>query len=154
MWWTRIREIVSFSGKSVVEIGASMGLLCSFALLEGARASRGIDGDAAIVDAAREIARVLGVAPAFEVRCADAAEPWEDRLTGADLAVALSVREWAGDHERLLRFLGRHREVLYEGHDAVEIEEQRLRHMGFTDISLVLMTERHRPLLYACKREA
>jgi hypothetical protein len=149
--WTRISEVASFSGKRILGLGCSTGLFCSFAMLAGARACHGVDSDRALIDAAHKIASAFGVAPSFEVANLDSDDPWEKRWRGADLVVAMSIMEWVNDRERLLRFLGEHQELLYEGHDSLGIELDRLRRVGFKSISMVMMSERGRPVLYARK---
>lgn len=149
--WDRIRADVDFRGKRLLELGCNMGLLSSFALIHGAASAVGVDRDPAILESARLAARGLGVAPTFEqvdiVRDAD----WEQRLAGADIVAAMSLLHWLPEPERLLAFLAGHREVIYEGHDPLEVEVARLRDVGFTTITVLRETERGRPLLLASR---
>ena len=66
--------------------------------------------------------------------------------------VALSVLHWVQDQGRLLAFLGRFDEVVFEGHDSSRIERARLREAGFTEIDLVDTSERGRPILLLARR--
>ena len=134
--WEKIRRAVDFEGKSVLELGCNMGLLSSFSLLHGARAASGVDADATIIRLAAMIAEALGLDAKF--RCIGLAtnERWDDDLAGADIVTAMSLYNWldASTRLRLLKFLGRHEELLYEGHDELSVETERLRSAGFEQI--------------------
>ncbi len=148
--WEAIRQAVSFEGKSVLELGCNLGLLSSMALLHGARSAVGIERNEQVVDGARLVAEALGVAPEF--RPLDLASPgWEAELPQADVVAALSLVHWLPDPDRALRFLGRHPEVIYEGHDSLEVETERLRSVGFADVRVVLESERGRFVLHGRK---
>ncbi len=68
-----------------------------------------------------------------------------------DIVFALSVLNWVKDKERLLKFLGRYREVIFEGHDSVAVETERFKQVGFGHITLIAVSERDRPLLHCRK---
>jgi hypothetical protein len=68
-----------------------------------------------------------------------------------DVVFALSVLNWVADKARLLAFLGRCEELIYEGHDSALVERRRLRAAGFTTIELVATSERGRPILHGRK---
>ena len=149
--WESIRASVDFEGKSVLELGCNMGMLSTFATLSGATSAHGVDHDADIVDAARLVARALGSDATFEQLDLMASDPWEERLGGRDIVTALSVVHWLPEKERVLRFLGTHDELIYEGHETLDIETARLRSIGFDRIDVVLETERDRHILHARK---
>ena len=130
-----------------------MGLLSSFSLLHGARAASGIDIDPTIIQSARLIAEALDVSPAFSRLDLASMEDWESQLPPADIVAAMSLIHWLKPEvqTRVLAFLGRHQELLYEGHDSLAIETQRLRSVGFNSIEVLSSTERGRLLLYARK---
>jgi predicted Ser/Thr protein kinase len=149
--WEAIRTGVDMRGKKVLELGCNMGLLSVNAVIHGAASAVGADRDADILAAGRLVAEALGIEVRFE-RVDIVADPdWETRLAGADLVVAMSLLHWLPDPDRLLAFLARHRELLYEGHDSIEVEEARLRAIGFTTIRELATTERGRPLLHATR---
>jgi hypothetical protein len=79
---------------------------------------------------------------------------WEDRLASfrPDVVTALSVVQWVADKDRFLQFLGRFPELLYEGHDPVDIERARLLGAGFDRVELIGESERSRPLLRATRK--
>jgi predicted nicotinamide N-methyase len=149
--WDPIRASVDFTGKSVLELGCNMGMLSTFATLSGAASAHGVDHDADIVDAARLVARALGSGATFEQLDLMGSEPWEQRLSGRDIVTALSVVHWLPEKDRVLQFLGTHDELIYEGHDTLDIETARLRSIGFSRIDVVLETERDRHILHARK---
>lgn len=149
--WEPIRHRVDFGNKRVLELGCNMGLFSSFAALHGAEEAIGVDHSELVLDAARLVARALGAHARFE-RVDLAADPdWESRLGGADIVAAMSLVHWLPSPERVLRFLAGHREVIYEGHDSLSIEEDRLRRLGFTRVDVLCTTERGREVLYACR---
>lgn len=149
--WEPIRRSVDFKNKRLVELGCNSGLLSSYAMIHGATSATGADYDAQLVESAKHVARALKSGAEFH-RVDVAADPgWEEKLGTGDIATALSLVQWLAPdaQERVLRFLGRHREVLYEGHDPLEVEMNRLRKVGFTDIKVLANTERERVLLHA-----
>lgn len=145
--WEAIRRVVDFEGKALLELGCNLGLLSCFAMLHGARSAVGIDRNAEILGGARLVADALGVSPELRQVDLSSAADWEASLRGADVVTALSVVHWLPDPERVLRFLGEHREVIYEGHDSLEVETERLRSVGFRDVDVVLESERGRFVL-------
>jgi cyclopropane fatty-acyl-phospholipid synthase-like methyltransferase len=145
---------VSFEGKRVVDLGANMGLFSSFALLHGAAAVVGVDHDADVLRAAQLVADALGTNPALKQGDLVASPEWEREIGVGDIVSCTSVRHWLSDDRRLSRFLGEHREVIYEGHGTLEEETAYLEELGFARPRLLMQTERGRHLLYGCKGEA
>jgi SAM-dependent methyltransferase len=149
--WEAIRRAVDFRGTNVLELGCNMGLLSSFAMLEGATSAHGVDRDAPILEASRLTASALGVTPTFEqVDLANDLE-WEERLAGRDVVVAMSVIHWLPNPGRVLSFLGTHPIAIYEGHDDLTTEIARLRQAGFSHVTSLLESERGRHVLLARK---
>ncbi len=149
--WDAIKRVVKFQGKSVLELGCNMGLFSTFMRLNGAGRAVGLDIDRDIIQAARMIAEAFGVDNEYYVQNLDDQTPWEDRYQGFDVVFALSVLNWVNDKDRLLAFLGRHNEIVYEGHDSFEIEYERLSRCGFKTIEIVSVSERGRVVFYAKK---
>jgi 2-polyprenyl-3-methyl-5-hydroxy-6-metoxy-1,4-benzoquinol methylase len=152
--WAALRSITDYRGRRILELGCNMALLSSYLLKEGeAAACLAVDVDRQIIESAQLVASALGVRPDFRIQDLDAPQMWEDDLDGfkPDIVFALNVLEWVRDRERLMRFLGRFREVIFEGHDSVETEIRRFRDVGFDDIRLVTITERKRPLMHCRK---
>lgn len=149
--WDAIRRNVPLKGKHVVDLGTNMGLLPAFALLHGARKATGIDADPRILVAARLVARAFGVTP--ELVGADLIDgpDWESRAAPADIVFAMSLLRWLPENGRALEFLRTQQELVYEGHDPLPVEIERLRRWGFSETQVLLTTERGRSLVW-CRR--
>lgn len=61
---------------------------------------------------------------------------------------APNVLGWVKSKGRFLAFLGRFPELVFEGHDELATETERLRSVGFTDIEVVGRSERGRYVLH------
>jgi trans-aconitate methyltransferase len=147
--------VTTYANRRVLELGCNMALLSTFLLKEAeASAALAVDRDPAILAAAAKVALAFGVQPQFLRVDFDRDDGWEDQLAAfrPDVVVALSVLHWVQDQGRLLAFLGRFDEVVFEGHDSSRIERARLREAGFTEIDLVDTSERGRPILLARRR--
>ena len=147
--WEPIRRRVDFTSKRVLELGCNLGLLSSFAALHGASEAIGVDHSQHVVQAARLVARALSARAEFECLDLVSDRHWDRRLRGADVVVAMSVVHWLPSADRVLRFLGEHEEVIYEGHDPLDVEAARLRQLGFRNVEVICRTERGREVLYA-----
>jgi hypothetical protein len=150
--WEAIRRAVNFEGKRVLELGSNMGLLSSFAMIHGASKATGIDCDGTIIESARLVSEALNAGATFECVNLVKDPDWESRLAGADIVVAMSLLHWLPNKERLLKFLGAHREIIYEGHNPLDVEKARLGSVGFDDVSVIAQTERGRFILHAHRR--
>jgi SAM-dependent methyltransferase len=151
--WEPLRQNVDWSGKQVLELGCNMGLLSAFVRIYGASAATGVDHDASILQAGQVLCESLAV-DRVHFRQADLTSPsWEKAMPEADICVAMSLHHWLPRHGRmaLLRFLGRHREVIFEGHDSLSTEIDRLRAAGFDVVDVLAVSERRRHILLARK---
>ncbi len=138
----------------MLELGCNLGLLSTFLLKDaGAAAALAVDRNPAILEAAAMAAAAYGVRPEFRELDLDGAGDWESALAAfrPDVVFALSLCRWVQDQPRLLAFLGRFDELIYEGHDSARTERRRLRAAGFDQIVLVDTSERGRPILH-CRR--
>lgn len=149
--WEPIRRAVSFRNRRVLDLGANMGLLSTFAAIHGASDVVGVDRNGQIIAAARMIASALGARVRFEQIDLAGDDDWESKLAGADMVVALSLLQWLPRQERVMRFIASHAEVLYEGHGSIQYETDRLRSAGFDRVSVLAVTERGRGLLHGEK---
>ena len=147
--WEYIRNNVDFVGKTVLELGCNMGLFSLFAMVHGAKKALGIDKDQEIIKVAEEIGKALRIDASFD--CLDlVSDPdWEEKLKGSDIVIAMSLIHWVPNKQRILEFLGHHREVIYEGHEKLSLEMSRLKSIGFYHIKVLCETERGRHVLYA-----
>lgn len=152
--WGVLSGITDFKGKRILELGCNMALLSSALLKEKkAKAALGVDVDSKILESAKLVSSALGVMPKFRQQDLDSPDDWETELSNfrPDVVFALNVLNWVKDKERLMNFLGRFNEVIFEGHDSVEVESERFRKAGFKDVRLVTTTERKRPVLHCRK---
>lgn len=152
--WEVLRGITDYRGKRVLELGCNLGLLsCHLLAEQEASASLAVDVDRKILIGAEKVAQAFGVFPEFRQQDLDDPAPWEADLAHfePDIVFALNVMNWVGDQPRLAKFLGRFREVIYEGHGTYEEEHQRLRSVGFTSITLAHTTERGRAVIHCLK---
>jgi hypothetical protein len=149
--WTWVRNAVSFEGKTVLDLGCNVGLFCCFALLEGARTAVGIDADTSALEAAQLTAAGLGVAPTFLLMRVGGKDGWQDRVPKADIVAAMSIAEWVDDRKSLFAFFSTVPELVYEGHDSVDVEEDRLRGAGFGHVEVLGVTERGRTVFHATR---
>jgi hypothetical protein len=150
--WEHIRRKINFNGKRVLELGCNLGLLSTFARIEGAACCSAVDIDDMILRGARLVAAAFGINDNRYVQLDfDSSVNWEAKLGGNDLVMCLSVLNWVKDKKRLLDFLGQHNELLFEGHECLEIEIERLRSIGYNHIEILMNTERGRRIIYAQK---
>lgn len=153
--WNSIRHKIDFQGKKFLELGCNLGLLAIHAKLSGASACIGIDIDSDIIRAASLASRAFDVDARFQQLNLDDSMKWEDELAGNDIVSALSVMHWVKNKERVWSFLGKHKEVIYEGHESDAEAEENLRKVGFTKISSIGQSERGRRVFHAirsCRR--
>lgn len=148
--WNMLRSATDYSGKRILELGCNMGLLSTFLLKEcDAKAALGVDVDARILDAAKLISTAFNVKLDLKVIDCDDAGDWDTTLIdfSPDIVFALNVLNWVKDKKRLLNFLGRFQEVIFEGHDNFAIESKRLNGIGFKEIDVVGVSERGREVI-------
>lgn len=150
--WNQISERLVFKGKRVLDLGCNLGLLSSFASLAGATDCRAFEADPSLVHAARKIAQALGASVVFESVDIDCLHRDDERVQGVQVVVAMSIMEWVKDKDNLLALIGLADEALYEGHEPVQIEMDRLKRVGFRSFELIAVSERGRYILHARKR--
>ncbi len=152
--WSILQNITNYENKRILELGCNMALLSAH-LLKYAKASAAmcVDIDDNILQSATLVSSALGVKPIFRQQNLDAPDSWENELAAfkPDIVFALNVLNWVENKDRLMRFLGIFNEVIFEGHNSVEVEMFRFQEVGFTKINLVTVTERNRPVLHCCK---
>jgi len=152
--WNVLQNITLFSGKKILELGCNMGLLSTFLIKEKrAAGAMAVDIDQDILQCAEKVSAAFGVDLQRQQVNFDSPGDWETELADfqPDIVFALNVLNWVEDKDRLMRFLGRFQEVIFEGHDDVETESKRFKEVGFNTIDLISMTERDRPILHCIK---
>lgn len=154
MRWDTIKLITEFSGKRILELGCNMALLSCHLLLQGrAESVLAVDIDSEILKSAKLVSSALDVFPEYMEIDFDSKFNWETDLTAfsPDIVFALNVLNWVKDKTRLMNFLGRFDQIIFEGHDSFEVERTRFENVGFKNIVLVSLTERNRPLMLCAK---
>ena len=148
--WEVLSQTADFTDKRVLELGCNMGLL-SIWLLKHSNASysMAVDHDSEIIESAKLVAEAMSVSVDFVITDFDVNQSWEKRLleSNAEIVFALNVLNWVQDKDRLLDFLANFSVVVFEGHDSFDIEKERFASRGFSDIQLVSVSERNRPLI-------
>ena len=138
--------------KKILKLGCNMSLLSCHIKREIKNTKvTSIDHDKNIIRSAKIIADVLEVKPKFHVLDLDKGN-WENRFLNYDLVFCLNVLNWVKNKKKLLKFLGRFNELIFEGHDDYITEKKRLKAIGFKKIKLISVTERNRPLIYCIKK--
>jgi serine/threonine protein kinase len=152
--WNMMHSIMDYSGKRILEMGCNMGLLSTFLLKDShASSALAVDINDKILEAATLISMAFGVKPVLKVQNFDAPDDWETKLADfkPDVVFALNVLNWVQDKQRFLRFLGSFSEVIFEGHDSLDVERNRLSDVGFKQIDIVGVSERGREVLHCRK---
>lgn len=151
--WRLFNRNVSWRGARVLELGCNVGLLSTFALLEGAQDALGVESNSVLLEANHLVQRAFRVSYRT-IRCNfDDPNPWEEELAAfrPTIVTALSVLNWVRQKERFLKFLSRFGLVLFEGHDRDAVERRRLAQVGFTDVTAVGRSELNRAVFLARK---
>ncbi len=149
--WLAIAKATNFQGKRVIELGCNMALLSCYARLSGAREALAADINAQVLTAATKLSSVLGVEIQTHRIDFDTDAKWEELLGTGDIVTALSLTYWLKDKDRLWRYISKFPEVIFEGHEAIEEVEQRLRAAGFTEITNIGRSERNRPIYHGMR---
>lgn len=155
--WDTLRSITDYSSKRILELGCNMGMLSTHLLKDcNVKAALAVDADAKILESAEHVGLAFDVRPILRRIDFDSDDDWEAELADfkADIVFALSVLNWVQDKQRLLNFLGDYAEVIFEGHDSVEVETNRLRTVGFRRFDIVGISERGRAVIHCQKQEA
>lgn len=148
--WALLQQLAEYKGKRILELGCNMALLSCFLLKKNqAAAVLAVDADEDILEAARLVASAFEVTPKLAQKNFDDPGPWEEELAAfePDIVFALNIINWVRDEARLLAFLGRFNEVIFEGHESIEVETKRFEEVGFRHVEVVGLSERNRPVL-------
>jgi len=150
--WLAIKGKIKVENKKFLEMGCNMGLLSIFLKNEGAISCTAVDHDKKILESAKLISEAFQVQDITFLDIDFDVDPgWELKIDGHDIVSCLSVINWVKDKERLLNFLGKHNELLFEGHDSYEMEVVRLKKIGFKNFQILMKSERGRELIWATK---
>jgi predicted Ser/Thr protein kinase len=148
--WRTFQKIDDFRNKRILELGCNLSLLSCFLLKHAqASAAMAVDADSNILSAARYVAFAFDVSPIYLKKDFDMADEWETELIAfkPDVIFALSILNWVKDKKRFMSFLSRFDDVIFEGHESLEVETTRFVEAGFDEVEQVAMSERKRPVL-------
>lgn len=149
--WNTIQRSIDFKGKKFLELGCNLGLLSIHAKLNGALVCLGIDIDTDITKAASLASKAFETDVSFQQLNLDNPRHWEEEMSGFDIVSALSVMHWVKNKNRVWTFLGKHKEIIYEGHESDIDSKENLRKIGFTKVHSIGQSERGRQVFYATK---
>jgi SAM-dependent methyltransferase len=152
--WAVLSKITDVKGKRILELGCNLGLLSVyFDRVAGAAAVWGVDHDKQIIDAAKLVAKAYDSSAQFSVVDLMRDSDGVDELIAfkSDIAACLNVWNWIPDRSLLVRLLSSVPEIIYEGHESIEVEIDRLKQMGFARVEHVSTSERGRPVLHGCR---
>lgn len=152
--WGVFRSLTNYSQKRILELGCNMSLLSCYLLNESkAAAAFAVDVDENILRAAKQVGMAFGVNPLLKQIDFDSIDDWENELAAfnPDIVFALSVLNWVENKERFISFLGRFPIVIFEGHDHVDLECERLHMVGFNRTEIVGLSERNREVILCQK---
>jgi len=153
--WRLFKEAIDWPRARILELGCNLGLLSTFAKLNGAEDALGVDADGDILKANRLVQQAFGT-HYRTLQCSfDDSRSWEEELAAfrPTVVTALSVLNWVAQKDRFMRFLGRFDKVLFEGHESEVIESRRLEAVGFNHVELLAKSERQRPVILAYRSQ-
>lgn len=146
--WNIIKDATDYINKNILELGCNMGLVTTFLKkYRKANVAVGVEGPDAFLARQGSPHRVKAAkwfAQAFEVDVGFVqvdlnGEPNYEGKIGYDYDVVfcLSLMNWIKDKERLLRYLSKFNEVIYEGHDSLQVELNRFKRYGFNNYRIL-----------------
>lgn len=144
MRWDLMKDCIDFTGKNVLEIGCNMGIFISYLKkFAGIGRAVGIDQpDDMLISsnkrdtilAAKALTKGLGIDGQVEFVQLDINT--QDYTTlfpvgSFDVVIAQSILKWVEDQDRFIQYLSSFPVILYEGHDADDLEISRFSKYGF-----------------------
>ena len=150
--WEKIKLAVDFTGKRVLDIGTSVGLCPLFlSMLTSAQKIVAFDNESDAVYNADRLMKVFNTN--YELFKIDLERDPYEQILGYeyDIVICMSVFNWIGKKQKLLNYLKHFNELIFEGHEGVQTEIDRLRALGFKHIQVLGAVDRDRHLLYCSK---
>jgi hypothetical protein len=154
--WDYLRSCTNYQGKKILELGSNIGLLSSFLLKDmGAKMAICVDADPRILAASQLVGGAYAVSPISIRLSFDDDENWENILEhfAPDIVFCLNVLNWVNDKSRMMRFLGRFNEVIFEGHEPRAVQYEQLTKIGFTNVTSIALSERGRDV-FLCRKSS
>jgi len=130
--WAQIKNAMNFEGKRILEFGGNVGL-CSIFMKKYCNAERAV-----VMDFKPEFKKFNEkLQKAFDVEvdfyCLNIDQDPYERILGNDydVAICMSFFWWVKQKNRFLHYLSNIPNVIYEGHDTLEVEVNRMKQVGF-----------------------
>ncbi|MBN1276337.1 MAG: hypothetical protein JXA35_02510, partial [Deltaproteobacteria bacterium] len=141
-----------FNGKNIIELGCNMGLVSIWAAKNGAQC-HGYDRYGDILEACKLNASAFGVSDRCKWDVIDFNNEAECKTISLDydVCICLSLMKWVKQKPNLLGLLSRQKKLVYEGHDGNEVERDRLKGAGFSDIREIGISSRGRTIFLATR---
>jgi predicted Ser/Thr protein kinase len=150
-WLLLEKNDISLKDKVVVEMACNLGLFGAYSSLYGAKSVHCFDVDSDIIKCAKELSDIMELENVrHDVRDLNVAGSFDD-VDKIDFMFATSVHFWLQDTTEFDRLMKLAKEVVYEGHEQYDIEFDRLKAWGFTEIKSIGITGRLRSVFYAIK---
>lgn len=150
--WEKIKQATTFDEKRILDVGTSVGLCPLFiSRLFFPKKMVAFDNERNAVDTATNLKKIFNIE--FDLYLLNLDEdPYEEVLGYEyDVVICMSVLNWIKNKQRLLNYLGCFKELIFEGHDSISTETDRLRRVGFRHFTILGPTDRNRHLLYCTK---
>jgi len=139
--WTMLADAMDYRGKRILELGCNIGLASKFLMrYRGAASALGVDSPQEVLDrkgmpdqlkAARLLDRAFDVEMDYLQVDLDG-DGYEDAVgDGFDVVICMSLLRWVKDKERLVRFMARFPDLIFEGHGSFEESLPLLERHGF-----------------------
>jgi predicted Ser/Thr protein kinase len=150
-WLLLEKNNISVKNKVVVELACNLGFFGAYSALYGAKSVHCFDIDSDIVECAKKLSDIMELDNlTHEVRDLNSIGSFQD-LDRIDFMFATSVHFWLKDTTEFDRLMNLAKEVIYEGHEQHDVERDRLKAWGFTEIKSIGITGRLRSVFYARK---
>jgi serine/threonine protein kinase len=152
--WKYLRSCTNYQGKTILELGSNIGLLSSFLLRDrGAKMAICVDADPHILAASQLVGGAYAVSPISVCLNFDDDENWEEvlELFAPDIVFCLNVLNWVSNKSRMMRFLGKFNEVIFEGHEVRAVHYEQLTKIGFVNVTPIALSERGRDV-FLCRK--
>lgn len=149
--WNLFKDILNFENKKILELGCNTALSSTYLLkYRQALACTGVDlpddqltfkGIPRLMEAANLLHHAFRVKVKMLQLNLD--EDEYERTLGYDydVVICMSLLNWVHDKERLLDYLSKFTHVIFEGHEADEIEIARFQQIGFSNYRILGKTQ-------------
>lgn len=149
--WKTLTEGFDFADKKVLECGCNMGLFASFLLKLGqAQSVIAFERDETMFNAANMFAKAVGVNPTIHLLNVNSEKKWEDVIgNDFDVVLLLSVFKYFKDQDRVMKFITKANDIIFEGEVNKEKEDiSYFTSYGYKKHKIIGSSERNRPIIH------